>query len=365
MIASKAPREYFPALDGLRGIAILLVLLAHNFGRIPFLISLGNYGVDLFFVLSGFLITDILLITRNEKSYFKRFFIHRILRIFPVYYLAILFFYTLAPLSDNTTLQLNLQYYSANWFFVVFHLNNLLGFFQPDFPPSRLWAHLWSLSLEEQFYLVWPFFIYCTRASKSLIFWIAVWIAFAIALRIFVWVVYSDHPVFWYAISSVRFDCLCAGAMLAVLRMEYPAELVKKTLYFFTILLALHLGGFLYQLVIDRSFPQFSVFRYSTYAGCCVLMVLFCIQPNVKHSILRSKILRYFGKISYSLYVFHFPIFILNKIYLLPYLKEWFPNDNRFRIVEGLAATGIAVALSTISYKYFEKRFLDLKQRWA
>src|SRR5690349_18710769 len=106
-----AQREYFPALDGLRGIAILMVLIAHDFNRIPYILELGSYGVDLFFVLSGFLITDILLRTRNQKNYFRSFFIRRILRIFPVYYLALVIFYLLAPLGDNAVLRENITYY--------------------------------------------------------------------------------------------------------------------------------------------------------------------------------------------------------------------------------------------------------------
>src|SRR5258706_16445945 len=89
-------KEHYPALTGLRGIAILLVVLSHNFKFISFL-NYGWLGVDLFFVLSGFLITDILLNTKNNRNYYKNFYARMVLRIFPVYYLSFLLFLILLP----------------------------------------------------------------------------------------------------------------------------------------------------------------------------------------------------------------------------------------------------------------------------
>src|SRR5512144_2577839 len=96
MKPTTSTRSYYPALDGLRGIAIILVICCHNFDFIPYL-RFGWIGVDLFFVLSGFLITDILLQTRDDKNYLQNFYLRRILRIFPLYYGVLLLFFALAP----------------------------------------------------------------------------------------------------------------------------------------------------------------------------------------------------------------------------------------------------------------------------
>src|SRR6476660_8253758 len=97
MQAAPAQRTHCPALDGLRGIAILLVVLYHNFGFNSYF-NYGWLGVDLFFVLSGFLITDILLNTMNTKNYFRNFYARRVLRIFPLYYLSLFLFIIILPL---------------------------------------------------------------------------------------------------------------------------------------------------------------------------------------------------------------------------------------------------------------------------
>src|SRR4030095_1290908 len=142
-------RQHYPALDGLRGIAILLVVIYHNFGFINYS-SFGWLGGDLFFVLSGFLITDILINTVGKPGYLQNFYIRRVLRIFPLYYLCLIIFLLVLPrfaiLPDS-------DYYVRNQAWLWTYLQNWLYIFRGNDNTVSL-HHLWSLAVEEQFYLV-------------------------------------------------------------------------------------------------------------------------------------------------------------------------------------------------------------------
>src|SRR5258706_12080710 len=140
-------RSYYPALDGLRGIAILLVIACHNFNFLPWF-EFGWIGVDLFFVLSGFLITDILLSTKASKNFLQNFYIRRILRIFPLYYGVLLLFFILAPAFRNLDVQYDYyhSYQAMSWF----HLQNSLYIFHQKPSDFFLLNHFCSLSLEAQ-----------------------------------------------------------------------------------------------------------------------------------------------------------------------------------------------------------------------
>lgn len=358
-------RQYFPALDGLRGIAILLVLISHNFGRIPFAIDLGGAGVDLFFVLSGFLITDILLRTIHQPHWYRSFFIRRALRIFPIYYLALLVFFILVPESGNDILLENLGYYSANWPFVFFHLNNILGFYHPDYHSYRIWRHLWSLSLEEQFYLCWPPLLWLFCKKNTLYLLVGLLVGGAMLTRILIWVYLGDEQIYWYAISSVRWDCLVVGAFLAAARFFQPLQFKGPVLRFCILLLMAHALGMGYKYIMHPAFPAFAIFRYSSFSALAVLAVQFGIGSRSSSSWLSHPGLRFLGKISYGLYIYHFPLFLISKIYFLPTLRSWFPFDEGTRIAEGLFATALALVASVASYYWLERPILQLKKKWT
>ncbi len=149
MTAENPNRPYYPALDGLRGLAILLVVVYHNFGFINYFFF-GWLGVDLFFVLSGFLITDILLRSRDRKEGLSHFYIRRVLRIFPLYYLALLLFLVILP--GLGFFRSTLQYYVDNQFWLWTYLQNWLYMIKPT-GETHIIHHLWSLVVEEQVYI--------------------------------------------------------------------------------------------------------------------------------------------------------------------------------------------------------------------
>jgi len=158
-------RRHFPVLDGLRGVAIIAVLFRHSAyifqahgpltrWFVPIL-QFGNWGVDLFFVLSGFLITGILMDTREALNRELSFYGRRILRIFPVYYLALFFFLLLEHYSPWAKMALNLESRADHWCYLLYFQNWLPLWHHGDYPESII-SHFWSLAVEEQFYLVWP-----------------------------------------------------------------------------------------------------------------------------------------------------------------------------------------------------------------
>src|SRR5690625_4685275 len=154
---SYSPHQYVKELDGVRGVAILLVILFHCFPS-P-LTGLGWIGVDLFFVLSGFLITGILIDSKGNKRYYSNFIGRRILRIFPLYYLVLFIMLFLLPLigrgfSSGSNYSFYLRH--QGWFWS--YLQNWLFSFH-GFPKNLILSHFWSLGVEEQFYLVWPFLV--------------------------------------------------------------------------------------------------------------------------------------------------------------------------------------------------------------
>ncbi|HYH16572.1 MAG TPA: acyltransferase, partial [Flavisolibacter sp.] len=141
-----AQSPYYPALDGIRGLAILFVVGFHNFSFMPFF-EYGWLGVDLFFVLSGFLITNILIKAVGEKNYLKNFYLKRALRIFPLYY-GVLFF-CFCFLSHFSSLRDNLEYYLEHQFWLWTYFQNWLYILEPP-ETSHFLVHFWSLAVEEQ-----------------------------------------------------------------------------------------------------------------------------------------------------------------------------------------------------------------------
>ena len=151
-------RKHIPQLDGMRGLAVLLVLLAHSaiaFTRVPamrWIEGYGNLGVQLFFVLSGFLITRILLDTKDTPHFFRNFFVRRALRIYPLYY-ALLGFVVFSGLVHQ---------HGVRWWPYILYLSNII--YGAGREPSPL-GPVWSLAVEEQFYLVWPFVVSVLRVA--------------------------------------------------------------------------------------------------------------------------------------------------------------------------------------------------------
>ena len=205
---------YFPALDGLRGVAILMIILYHNFDFLSFTYP-GWTGVDLFFVLSGFLITGILIKKRNSARFLLNFYARRLLRIFPIYYLSlVIFLFILPPLIKNP---INLNYFIVNQYWFWLEIQNWLFILKPDGNNNFL-NHFWSLALEEQFYLVCPWIILLFSQFQKMISFLLGMLLLLLILRVALWFFKIENISYINLYAFTRIDGLCVGSLLAIYR---------------------------------------------------------------------------------------------------------------------------------------------------
>jgi peptidoglycan/LPS O-acetylase OafA/YrhL len=384
--AEEAPRV--PFLDGIRGLAILLVILHHGnymdgvsrFDRAIMEFTQSTWlGVDLFFVLSGFLITGILIDAKGTRTYFLSFYARRVLRIFPVYYLTIFFFfYIFQPFmvpDDPDVLELKRH---QLWFWA--YLSNIHTALHGTWPRAYYLMHLWSVSIEEQFYMVWPFVV-LMLSRKDLKFACLCCIVGTFLLRI-VLVASSAGPIPIYVSPATRLDGLTLGALIAVMIRE-PDEirtLVRGIRVAGLAGLAAILGfivcfnGMNMTRALDAANTETWFSRLNLTVGILAVTLVFAwflvamltAPPGaLPIRLLSGRVLRIFGKYSYCIYLWHLPFGFIMKMQL-----EIVPS--RFPLVFGSQIfgqiicyaflTGWSLGAAWLSWHLFEKQFLKLKR---
>ena len=357
----QADRVHYPALDGLRGLAILLVVVYHNFGFIN-VFFFGWLGVDLFFVLSGFLITDILLKTVGKKGYLKNFYIRRVLRIFPLYYLCLILFLIVLP---QTTIQLDVQYYVDHQVWLWTYLQNWIYTFQSPGQTNAL-NHLWSLAVEEQFYLLWPLAVLIIRKPGYLLLFISLVLVAVLGLRLLVWMNQISDLAYFNLYTFTRIDGLCIGCMIALLQRVKSNFLEKNKAIIVICFAGLNFGFFFVNRRYQFSFPYLAFAGYTTFAMMFGLLVNEAVtrQSKLINLLFNNPLLKFFGKISYGFYVFHWPVYLLLFPYLLPWISK-LTNGTLVQFLVSVVATIAAIVISWLSYQYFEKYFLKLKDKFV
>jgi peptidoglycan/LPS O-acetylase OafA/YrhL len=371
-LRAKSFRGHIYGLDGVRGLAILVVLF-HNVGyfeepadslAIKILrvgVGAGWVGVQLFFVLSGFLITGILLDTKGDSHYFRSFYVRRVLRIFPLYYLTLIVaFLALPQIMDlgvweehARRVQIWHWFYLINWFGSLYEL-----------------SHFWSLAVEEQFYLIWPLVVF-SLSTNRLIRTCGALVVSALLFRVVA--VICHAPVGWsYTFTIARWDALACGAAIAV-AMRDPSwyELVVTWLR----RSAVPLGAVLLLIVaVNHGLPSDSPLSqtagYSALALLFGFFILSVVDPRKSNVWLRRVVesgwLRFFGKHSYGIYVLHWPIHLLGKLWLTAWVVDGSRMTRPLRLVAYItgnlvASTGAAVAV----WHMVERWFLALKDVWG
>ena len=205
---------HIDSLDGIRGFAILLVVLRHSLGDLDIWISSifekSWMGVDLFFVLSGFLITGILIDSKHKKKYFWNFYVKRALRILPIYILVLSVFSLLSIFGST---QIFRAFYSYQIYFWTYIQNFVM--ILESWPRSLNYLdHFWSLAIEEQFYLIWPFCVfYCSKKQISIL-------AVFLIVGSFILRIYTENSNLNYMFTLTRMDSILIGSLVALLIRE-------------------------------------------------------------------------------------------------------------------------------------------------
>ncbi|MER3497839.1 MAG: hypothetical protein C4308_04005 [Chitinophagaceae bacterium] len=354
-------RPHYPALDGLRGLAILLVVFLHNFGFLHYFFF-GWLGVDLFFVLSGFLITEILLNSLEEKNFLGRFYIRRVLRIFPVYFLTLAFCIWVIP--QLTTFQMTYYRQNAGWF--ITFLQNWLFIFNPPQGNSTL-LHFWSLAVEEQFYLFWPWIILLLRKPKRLQWFLVSLLVGVMLGRYLLWILHIENLAYDSFYTFTRIDGICVGSLIAILLKTHPDFFKKYTTAIVLSLAALNFLMYFINRNAETRLPFLAFIGYTTFAIMFGFLLHECITAGSKliKLLFANHILRFFGRISYGLYVYHWPVYLLltpvfNSIFL-----SVFGNENSRLMAASICSTMASIVISTASFYFLEKPFLKLKTRFS
>jgi peptidoglycan/LPS O-acetylase OafA/YrhL len=370
---SPASGSRFPSLDGLRGVAILLVV-THNLNVVTdpsgvgahlmaTLLEHGWIGVQLFFVLSGFLITGILMDSRDAPHHYLAFFGARVFRILPLYYLTLFIVFVLLPAVGHALG----GSHSMIWPLALF-VSNWTQAFQPGESPL---PHFWSLAVEEQFYLVWPFLVRRLSAGGVVKLCLALTGVALIARLALIQFHWPSAAV--YEFSVCRMDALaCGAAAAALLRMPASrAWLLARPLA----LTGAALGVLVTGAVLTQGYPQYATstqtLGYLTLALAFALLVLGAVGADLSvvparwAGVLRLAWLRRIGWYSYAMYVVHVP---LHAALGMPVLKAlgWYDSSALgVGLAYDLVGTVAVVAIGALSFHAFESHFLRWKTRFT
>jgi peptidoglycan/LPS O-acetylase OafA/YrhL len=350
---SRARRHFYPQLDGLRAVAVLLVLMSHmddlNLpAPLAYLCSLGWVGVDAFFVLSGFLITTILLTYKPEPRAFGVFVLRRTLRTWPLYFAVLSIAYL--------TIRQGIAGTQINWLHYAFFLQN----YAPEFTMRSL-GPTWSLCIEEHFYIVWPLLIFL-MPRRSLI-WVMSAILLALPLIRYWGLSHAFTYKQLYTETQFHLDGLTAGSFVALLVSFYAIRRHRILWAAYTCLvvgIVTTLVGYWHGWGATRGHNI--VFGFTSLAVTFAGLLLFLLigESSVFGRVLSFGPVRYVGRISYGIYLLHAGLFaLLERLFQLRsmggFVRSWM-----FAIPLRI---GITVCVAALSYKFFESPILRIKDR--
>lgn len=370
---AEAGRRKLQALDGIRGVAVLAVMCAHFERFLPPAASLapvrtvmtyGWVGVDLFFVLSGFLITGILLQTRTAVNYFQSFYIRRFLRIFPIYYLTLFGVFGVLALAANIP---NVPPPNQRWSYFLY-LQNWIPFWTGVWPPNVL-GHFWSLAVEEQFYLVWPACV--LLLSPRALLRTAVLLCAGILIARCIWVLHAGATPALMLGTPTRIDTLLFGSIAALMFTRSAGLSAPRNLPLISTvaLTAVAVGVIIttWHGAPSNSFGFIASVGYTLLATGFGALVLYAALRDgcggLVQRIFCNRTLGRVGQYSYGMYVYHVPL--LGGLELLVY--RHLPIALRANPLFGLLYIAVLAAgtfaVAAVSFKLIEAPLLRLKRK--
>lgn len=366
--------RHIPALDGVRGIAILLVMVYHvvqlpidgRWGEaVNHVLKSGWLGVDLFFALSGFLITSILLHSKGKPNYFHNFYVRRALRIFPLYYLfLVLVFWVLPALTSRPEWQEPAQH--QGWFWL--YLSNV--FFAIEGWKWGALSPTWSLAIEEQFYLIWPAVV-LLLSRRGLLRCCIVLTLVSLAGRC-VGLAVGMNEVAVYTLTPLRLEGLALGALAAIVLFERPAwfdtfrRRCRLTVVSGTALIA----GYVFVVGVEKDDPvaQTLGYTFASLVFAAFVVVMATADPNHTFTRMLSRgPLVKFGQLSYALYLIHRPIESACRIGIERVAGDQ-PlggSDLAESLIRAAVVFAASLLVAQLSWTLMESQVLKLKGRFT
>jgi peptidoglycan/LPS O-acetylase OafA/YrhL len=367
--AGEREHAHVPVLDGIRGLAVLMVMVFHFFQRngieSPGLVIraltkmsvLGQTGVDLFFVLSGFLITGILLKAKGKPHYFRNFYMRRTVRIFPLHYFALIIVFVVLPVTSL-----------AGW--VPFR-TQLWGWFYgvticaTFFPGQPVPLHFWSLAVEEHFYLVWPAVVRACSARKLALVCAGCMVGSLVMRIVLLRLGYSS-----FFFTLCRLDGLAVGALMAIVVREpngfgqlqryRPRTILAVSVLAFGGLWVMFSGAGNTFIQAVKGF--LAAVMYGSLVGATVIP-----SSRLLATLFASRLLRTAGKYSYGLYVWDGIIQgPLEPLLHVKHFAALVPSSpGTAYAIAGMVQAGATIVAALLSWQLLEKRFLKLKTRFG
>lgn len=348
-------KEYFQSFDALRFISFFLVFLLHipidENSFMSFFSKSGGIGVSFFFVLSGFLITYILIIEKKtfKKISLKNFFIRRILRIWPLFYLMVLFAFITPYLLNFLNLEYSNHGYTPNWTFSLLFLENYKMMIEGTFPNTSPLIVMWSLCIEEHFYIIWGLALYYLPLKK-LPFLIILSILIANVTRVIFFIYNISFSEIFSNLDYFAYGALCAYVLVLNENLSTRMNsLSKKTIYIIILV----------TVICVFYFPHINLnwlcLLAPTLFGILFMLIIF-FAVNNKITFHTYKIIGKLGIYTYGLYLYH-------TIFVNLMMKIFKNSHSAYKnIMIASSSLAITILVSYLSYMLFEKQFLKLKK---
>lgn len=354
---------YFPGLNGIRAIAAMVVVISHINNRLPYfnlekgpLLTAADYAVTVFFTLSGFLITYLLLAEKSEKQFIdiKKFYIRRILRIWTLYYLYLLISMFIIGFDQ-------LRWPILLYIFMIPNFRNSIAQHFSGFISKvssyNLLGHYWSLGVEEQFYGFWPWVV---QKTKYLLILLIVFPVLYMLLKIFLNIAEAPKSILLF-VNYTRFGCMAIGALGAYLffyNRGWITYLLNRKVFEI-------LAIAFFVLVLFNKFHIASPINHEIASVFTLVIIINQISNSKKLFSLENRILNFLGKISYGLYVWNPLLIYLVSLIYQNYFLDIKMNTAFWVILVFTINTAVIIAISYVSYEYFEKRFLRIKHKYT